>query len=461
MSSAVKMSEVISALSYALDIVEGQPEGHAVRSCMIGMRLAEEIGVSAEDRSALFYALLLKDLGCSSNAAKVSYLFGADDHAVKQDFKTTEWTSLAETAKYALRNVAPGGSVFDRAGKIARVAVGGQKVAKELVKIRCDRGSAIAAQLGLPDATASAIRHLDEHWDGRGHPEGIRGDGIPLLARILGISQTLEVYWTTHGAGAALRVARSRSGTWFDPELVRAYEAVSGDEAFWAKVGGERIRREVLAFEPEDTVLQGDDATLDRVCRSFAQVVDAKSPWTARHSEGVSEIAEGIAGVLGLDAGEQQRLRRAGLLHDVGKLGTSNMILDKPGRLTPEEFEELKLHPAYTLRILERVSCFADLAELAASHHEKLDGSGYHRGLTGDQMAVPVRILVVADMYEALAAKRPYREDLTREGVMEILAKQAGTGICPEVLAGLRAYLDDSGFVPYEFPAASGVRAAA
>lgn len=461
MAGVVRMSEVLSALSYALDIVEGQPEGHALRSCMIGMRLGEEIGLDPAQRSALFYALLLKDLGCSSNAAKVSYLFGADDRVVKNDLKTTDWTSVLQGARYVLRNVTPEGSARERLGRFVRVAGGSKRTSRELIQIRCDRGSAIAVQLGLPDETASAIRHLDELWDGRGHPEGLRGEKIPLLARILCIAQTLEVFWARDGVEGAAAIARKRRGSWFDPQLVGAFESVRQDGAFWTRVGGDRIRREVVALEPDEMVMDADGRTLDRICESFSQVIDAKSPWTARHSQGVSDVAVGIAGVMGLREGDRRRLRRAGLLHDIGKLGVSNTILDKPGRLTGEELVAMRLHPAYTLRILERASCFHDIADLAASHHERLDGKGYFRGLTGDQMDTPARILVVADIYEALAAKRPYREDLTPEDVMKILDDQAGEGVCPRALEGLKAFLAASGFVPYELPDAARIARAA
>lgn len=440
--TSVRMSEVISSMSYALDIVEGQPEGHAVRSCLLGMRLAEELRLDAAQRSALFYALLLKDLGCASNAAKICYLFGADDQAVKKDFKTTDWPRVTETAKYILRNVSPNGSVFSKLACFANLAIGGPKVARELVKIRCERGALIARSLDLPEDAVQAIRNLDEHWDGRGHPDGLRREEIPVLARILGIAQTIEVYFTRDGLDAALDIARERSGTWFDPALVKALLSIGRDGAFWATMRSDVPRRFLAAYEPDDRIVTADDAQLDNVCAAFGQVIDAKSPWTACHSQGVSDIAVGIASELRMPPAEVRRVKRAGLLHDIGKLGVSNAILDKPGRLEPAEFEILKLHPAQTLRILERVGCFADFADLAASHHERLDGKGYFRGLGADQLCPSARTLVVADMYEALAAQRPYRKDLSEGEVHEILRKNLGAGICPSAYDALLRFLE-------------------
>jgi len=449
----VRMSDVLAAMSAALDLVEGQPDGHAARSCLLGMRIAEELGLDAAARESLFYALLLKDLGCSSNAAKVCYLFGADEHEVKRDFKTTDWTKLLDTARYVARNVAPGGRWTDRLRHFLRAAVSGQRGARELVQIRCERGSSIARGLGLPEAACEAILNLDEHWDGAGHPAGLHGTEIPLLARILGLAQTVEVFLDRHGVEAALTIARRRAGSWFDPELVRVLLSLESDRGFWASLRLGDPRTLVGTHEPEDRIRLAGEESLDRVCAAFAEVIDAKSPWTACHSQGVSDLAVGAAEAMGLPHADVRRLRRAGLLHDVGKLGVSSRILDKAGRLTDEELAEMRRHPAYSLTILGRVRAFAEFADLAASHHERLDGAGYHRGLVASELSTPARILVVADMYEALAAKRPYRRDLEPGEVHDILRKGLGTAICPEAYEALTGFLDASGFVPHTLAA--------
>ncbi len=442
------MSEVIAALSYALDLTEGQPEGHSARSCLLGMRIARELGLGANDSSALFYALLLKDLGCSTNASKMCYLFGASDHDAKRNVKTVDWTSTLGAAGYAARTVLPGGSLLGKAGKLMQMAISGQKGARELFSLRCERGAKIAHDLQMPDATSEAIRALDEHWDGLGHPDGLKGDAIPLLARILGIAQTVEVFATHFGIDSAYEMAEQRSGTWFDPELVKALNSFRGDTQFWSTFAGENPKQAVTIFEPQDRIMPADNDSLDRIAYGFAQVIDAKSPWTYKHSEGVSRIAAGLAATLGMNALEIRTIRRAGLLHDVGKLGVSNLILDKPGKLDANELAEMRKHPAWTLQILQQVAGFRNLAEMAASHHERLDGKGYHRGLDASQLNTSARILVVADMYEALAAQRPYRKDLTEEEVMTILTRNTGDGICPVVFAALKTYLAGGGYVP-------------
>ena len=433
---AVRLSEVVAALSYALDITEGQPEGHAVRSCLIGMRVADVLGLDDSTRSDLFYAILLKDLGCSSNAARLCNLFGHDDRTLKKAHKLHDWTDGASAASYTFKHV-PGSTAIARAWRVLTVAVRGRGSAREMTETRCERGADIARMLGLSEATASAIHALDEHWNGGGLPHGLTGERIPLLARIAGLAQTVEVFWSEFGRGAAFRMARERSGTWFDAALVEALCTFEQDEAYWRGLGRTESRVRVAALEPADRVMLVDDARLDRVAEAFARVVDAKSPYTARHSDGVARIALLLGAEQGFTAAERTLLRRAALLHDIGKLGVSNMILDKPGALTPEEMAVMREHPRHTESIVGRVGAFGEVARVAARHHERLDGRGYHTGLNGLQLGPLDRTLAVADVCEALLAERPYRAGLPPDEVRAIVRRQAGTALCAEVVEAL------------------------
>ena len=451
----VRLSEVISALSYALDLTGGQPQGHASRTCLLGMRIGQQIRLSSSDNSALFYSLLLKDLGCSTNASKMCYLFGADERHVKSEVTAINWSSKVAGLKAIARLALPYAPIRSRVGRIIRMAIQLPKVSRQLIEMRCERGAKIAKDLLLPDETAAAIRALDEHWDGSGHPDGLSGREIPLLARIICISQTVEVFVSKFGVPSAMEMAQERSGTWFDPALVKALKSFRNDDAFWKTFNGNDPKNEVAGIEPEEQTITADGDALDRIAHGFAQVIDAKSPWTFAHSEGVSTIAAGIAEVMGLFPAQVRDIRRAGLLHDVGKLGVSNLILDKPGKLNDAELAEMRKHTAFTYHILKEVEGFRHLASNAAAHHERLDGKGYHRGLTGDQLPTTARILAVADMYEALTAKRPYRQDMTGEQVMNILTKNVGAGLCPEAFEALKTYLANGGYVPVPVPAAA------
>jgi HD-GYP domain-containing protein (c-di-GMP phosphodiesterase class II) len=434
----VRLSEVLAGLSCALDITEGQRPGHAVRSCAIGMRIAEVLGVSPDERSHLFYALLMKDLGCSSNASRFAALFAADDHDLKTALSHTDWSDALESFRFVAGSVAPGHFWLRRVWQALGVFARGPKGARAVVQTRCERGAEIAALIGFADDTVRAIRALDEHWDGRGQPYALAGDQIPLLGRILGLAQTVEVFFSTYGVLSAYDMAIARRGTWFAPELVDALVSIRADSAFWCWLRDGDTLREIGSVEPADRVFMADEARLDVIADAFAQVIDAKSPWTYEHSGGVAAVAVEIGTALGFPAAEIRELRRAALLHDVGKLGVSSLILDKPGKLTSDEFDQIKRHPAMTEQILNRVGCFRPLVEMAAAHHERLNGSGYHRGLRDVQLSMPARVLCVADMYDALRASRPYRAALSPEQAIGIIGRDAGTAIDGECFAALQ-----------------------
>jgi putative nucleotidyltransferase with HDIG domain len=442
----VRTSEVISALSFALDLTEGQAPGHSLRSCILGMRLAGEIGLPSDARSDLYYALLLKDAGCSSNASKLFHIINADEIRAKRDVKDKEWTRLAwESLRYAIDHVATNAPFLERLRTLISVTARRRINSRILVNIRCERGSSIARRMGFSEAVANAIYYLDEHWDGGGYPDGLRGEEIPMLSRIMNLAQTLAVFYGGHGADAAIAAAKKRSGRWFDPSLVRAAVSLHRRQALWTGLERADLMAQAAVLEPREREITMSEAMLDNICLAFAEVIDAKSPFTYRHSNGVAEAAVSISRNLGMPDREVAFIRRAALLHDIGKLSVPNTILEKPGPLTTGEWDVVKQHPGYTLEILRRIPGFGDLSDVAAAHHEKLDGSGYFRGWGAEQMNLPARILAVADIYDALAARRPYRDAMPQETVFDILRKDAPRALdadCVEALVAGR------GFVP-------------
>ncbi len=423
---SIRLSEILSALSYALDLTEGQPMGHSVRACIIGMRIAQHMGLPAAERGDLYYALLLKDAGCSSNSSRLFHIVAADEIKAKRDVKLTDWTRVGwESLQYALTHVATGLPFLQRMRRLFHVAATQQQDSCALVKIRCERGADIAKQLGFSDRVVSGIYSLDEHWNGRGYPDGLRKEEIPLFSRIANLSQTLEVFRTEHGPSAAIDAARRRSGRWFDPELVNVAICMSKNGTLWSSLENRDLLQEVVALEPEQRRITASEDAIDNICQAFAEVIDAKSPLTYRHSSGVAEAAMDIGRWFGMKPRDMKLLRRAALLHDLGKLGVPNMILEKPGKLTDEEWKVVKKHPYYTLEILRRIPGFEALGEEAAAHHEKLDGSGYWRGLVAEQLSIFARILAVADIFDALRAKRPYRDSLPLDKTFAIMRAES------------------------------------
>jgi putative nucleotidyltransferase with HDIG domain len=441
-ASEICFSEIISAFSVALDITQGHPKGHSMRSALGGMRLAEELQLSTADRSALFYALLLKDLGCSSNAAKMAYLFGADDHLVKRSIRMIDWTKAGQSLSNCWKHCAPGGSTVEKLLMIAAMARSGPEGARKIGEIRCERGAALARMLHMSEATAQAILDLYENWNGKGNPRGLKGNKISLLGRICCLAQTVEVFFSAYGLESALDVAQQRRGQWFDPQMVYALAALKGDGAFWQRLLSDDLLGELSHWEPEDAVLLADEACLDRVAEAFALAVDAKSPWTYLHSTRVAEISVGIAREFNCTPELQRDLRRAALLHDIGKLGVSNMILDKTEKLTDLEFDQIRKHPDYSLHILEQVDAFKALADVASAHHERPDGGGYHRRLKGRELPWVARVLAVAEMCEAMSAKWPYRDAVPWSRIQQIMSAEVGVGVDPDCLHALERWQD-------------------
>jgi putative nucleotidyltransferase with HDIG domain len=431
------MSAVLAGLSAALDITEGHPRGHAARTCLISMRLAGALRLSPDESSDLFYAALLKDAGCSSNAARVFEMFGGpDEHATKRAVWLRDWRKLDQKVRYAFDWVEPDGDFLARVRQFLKLASIGPGGERELFEIRCARSAAIARALGMSEATAQAVQSMDEHWDGGGHPTGLRGDRIPLAARIIGLSQVVEIFWGIAGPDRALDMAAERRGRWFDPELVDCLRSISSQE-MWGSLETSDLNAAVAAAEPQERAIDATEERLDQIATAFAWVIDAKSSFTFEHSDRVAALSLAAARRLGFDETALTRLRRAALLHDIGKLAVPNAILDKNGPLTDAEWLVVKQHPAYTLRVLERAPVFRELAEDAANHHERIDGRGYFRGLTGDQLTPTARVLAVADVADALMSARPYRAAMPIEEVTALLVKGRGTQFWPDAVEAM------------------------
>ena len=382
--SAMKLSELIGALSHALDITEGQPAGHCVRCCWIGMHIGRAIGLPQDQLWELYYTLLLKDLGCSSNAARICELYLADDLGFKRDFKTVG-DSLPQVLSFVLTHTGLKAGLAERFRSVMTILKDGPAIAQDLIATRCQRGAEIARLLRFPDGVAEGIYSLDEHFNGQGKPARLAGEAIPVHARIALLAQVIDVFHTAGGREVAL-----------------------------------------------------DDDYLDDIAAAFGQVVDAKSPYTSGHSARVALYTDMIGEALGLPAQRRRWLRRGALLHDVGKLGVSNSVLDKAGALDRDEWEAVRLHAAYTETILGRIGAFAELAAIAGSHHERLDGAGYPRGLRAEDIRLETRIITTADIFDAITAARPYRGAIPVPQALEMMEKTVGTALDPACFAALK-----------------------
>jgi HD-GYP domain-containing protein (c-di-GMP phosphodiesterase class II) len=290
-------------------------------------------------------------------------------------------------------------------------------------------------------AVCDGIYALDEHWNGTGRPDNFVGPAIPLYARIALLAQIVDVFHTAAGRASALTEARARAGAWFDPDVVAAFETVATDEHFWEVLDSPGIDDAVIALEPVRDLITVDEDYLDDIARAFAQVIDTKSPFTSGHSERVAVYADMIAAEMGFTLERRRWLQRASLLHDIGKLGVSNSILDKNGKLDEEEWRDMRAHAGLSEGILLRVSAFAEMAAIGGGHHERLDGKGYPRGLKGDEIEPETRIVSVADVFDALTADRPYRAAMPVEKALGIMRADVGASFDPDCFAALERAL--------------------
>lgn len=425
---ALNLSELMGALSHALDITEGQPEGHCIRCCWIGMHIGSKLNLPKDQLWELYYTLLLKDLGCSSNASRICELYLTDDLAFKRDFKWVDG-SLPQVLRFVLRHTGPAAGLMDRLKAIGGILANGDEIATELIKTRCTRGADIARQLRFPEAVAQGIHSLDEHWNGHGRPEGLAGQEISLYSRIALLAQVVDVINSSEGHTAAEAEVQQRSGSWFDPELVDAFMAITHNTTFWQMLNDADLEVRVFAMEPGGHEVALDDDYLDDIAEAFGKVVDAKSPYTAGHSARVGLYTALLCESMDLPESRRRWLKRGALLHDVGKLGVSNSILDKPGKLDEGEWAAMRMHPVYTESILGRIKNFDELARVSAAHHERLDGGGYPRGLKAADIALETRIITTADIFDAITAERPYRGAVPVQKTLAIMTDAVGTAI--------------------------------
>lgn len=444
----LKLSELMGALSHALDITEGQPEGHCVRSCWIGMQTGKAMGLPEARLWELYYTLLLKDLGCSSNASRICELYLTDDLSFKRDFKWVDG-SLPQVLRFVLRHTGPASGLKDRLKALGGILSNGDEIAQELIQTRCTRGADIARQLRFPEGVSQGIHSLDEHWNGQGRPSALAGEAIPLPARIALLSQVVDIVHHTDGAEAACQEVQRRRGSWFDPAVVEAFVAAQRAPDFWTTLNAPDLEAQVFALEPGGHLVGLDEDYLDDIAEAFGQVVDAKSPYTAGHSARVALYTALLGESMGLPEPRRRWLKRGALLHDVGKLGVSNTVLDKPGKLDDTEWAAVRQHAVYTQSILGRIPIFEELARVSSAHHERLDGKGYPLGLSAPDIALETRIITTADIFDAITAERPYRGAVPVDKTLAIMADSVGTALDADCFEHLKKIIQSN---PEFFP---------
>jgi putative nucleotidyltransferase with HDIG domain len=402
----VTRAELLGVISFVGDLGMGQPMEHALRQCRIAVRLADALGLDDRDRDAAWSAGVFAWVGCHVDAYEQAKWFG-DDTVLKADFRTVDFRSPAVDAAFMLSRLGSGRGPLDRARATAGFFSGGVHDARSMLANHWAAADELATGLGIDATSRRAIEQTFERWDGRGIPHGAKGDEIVVSAQLVNLADVVEIFHRLGGVPAAVEVARSRRGTQFSPTAVDLFCDVAGDvlgdlddEDGWTVIrsAGGSVGRPL------------DEAELDRSLEAVADFVDVKSPYTLGHSRAVADLAAAAADDLGLARSDAVLVRRAGLLHDLGRLGVPNTIWDKPGPLTAGEEERMRLHPYLTQRAVERAPGLASCGAVAAQHHERVDGSGYPRGARRSDLAPTALVLAAADCYRTRLEPRPHRE---------------------------------------------------
>jgi len=398
----VRVAELVAALSYAADLGLGQPLAHCMRQTVIALRLADLVGATQDEREATYYLGLMVSAYCHADAAEQARWFG-DDIAFKADAFELLGKNTAQIVAFAVRRTGSHGTGVDRVRRIVTLPRSGMRQVMDFLATHARLSSRFAEQIGLDDVAVASFRQAYEQWDGKGVPLGLRGGEITLPSRLVQLAGPVEVYARLHGVEAARAAVRRSSGADLDPAVARLFR----EHAPHVLNGLDQAAEWTAILDAEPSLARRvDGADLDTVLEAMADLADLKSPQFAGHSRGVANLAAEAARVWRLPDADVTTVRRAGLLHDLGRLGVSNSIWDKPGPLTGPEREHVRIHPYLTDRMLAGIDALAASREIAARHHERLDGSGYPSGMTAASLSPRDRLLAAADAYFPAAWSR-------------------------------------------------------
>jgi HD-GYP domain-containing protein (c-di-GMP phosphodiesterase class II) len=425
--SGVRLAELMAAMSMATDLGMGQPLESALSSCVVAMRLGEALKLDDDTLRDIYYHALLRFIGCNADTHALAAIFG-DELALRHDFATVDPGQIPEVLELStrlLRQAHADESPERLAALVSEVLHGLPQLMHESFAGHCEVAQQLATRMGLPASLMICLGQVYERWDGRGLPHGVKGEAVAVPVLLVTLAQDAVVWARIGGVEAAVATVRARGDGAYPPNMAERFcrEATT----ILAGLEQEPSWDSMLALEPGGRASLSDEE-FDRCCAALADFADLKSPYTLGHSPGVATLAAGAGRRYGLITADVTSLHRAGLLHDLGRVGVSAGIWGKPGALSQREWEQVRLHPYYTNRVLARPESLGKLGTLASLHHERMDGSGYHRGITGTTLSPAARILAAADAYHAMTEERPHRPALAPEQAAEELRREVRTG---------------------------------
>ena len=420
----MRLADLLSGLSIVADLGFGLPSGEAMRSCLIGTALAREIGASDQEVADTFYASLLVHVGCTGFSHETAAVFG-DELRNTRAVARTNFADPKEVLMQFVPDATRGMSAPSRIRAATFIVAKGKAFGQRYEAVSCEIAKATARRIGLSGGVQRSVYEVHEWWNGGGAPRGLKGDEIALPARVARAAAEAARFCAIAGVDGAVEALRRRSASVLDPSIVNVLIACAPSLIAQGIAGDPR--EQILAAEPEPVAeLDGDE--LIEVGRAFGDLADLKTPFTHGHSGEVAELATATAQRLRVDASAASQLRLAALLHDLGRVGVSNAVWEKPGPLSSVEWEQVRMHPYYSERILATSGALEPASVIAGMHHERLDGSGYHRGCKARDIPLPVRILAAADAFQAMTQSRPYRDAFGPEQAAQQLAAEARAG---------------------------------
>jgi HD-GYP domain-containing protein (c-di-GMP phosphodiesterase class II) len=424
--SSIRLAELVAALSVATDLAMSQPLEYALRSCIVAVRLADALGFDDNGLHAVYYQALLRYIGCNAETLTMAALVG-DEMAIRQGFSTIDPGRQKDVIGLLLRTIRQSNSGASAVQMVRAVARGllGSTQFNEAFAGHCEVAQRLAARLGFDSGIVLALGQLYERWDGKGQPNGLKGDQIAPSVLVVTLAQDAVTFHRLGGVDAAVAIARERNGTAYSPGMVERF--CEKANSLLAGIEDDPAWDGVIDLEPG----QGRSlsaAEFDNACLAIADFADLKSPFLLRHSAAVAELGAAAARHCRLPEGDAVSIRRAGMLHDVGRIGISAGIWGKPGPLSEREWEQVRLHPYHTARVFAHPPALAKLGALASLHNERLDGSGYHRAIPGALLSPAARILAAADVYQAMTEGRPHRPAHTADAAADQLRRDARAG---------------------------------
>jgi HD-GYP domain-containing protein (c-di-GMP phosphodiesterase class II) len=425
----LRVAEAVAVLSLATDLSMGQPLEHGLRTALVAVRMAQSLGLPEEDQVTVFYTGMLHFAGCTAESEIDARFFG-DELVARPRMSTVQFGSRPELMAMVARTAHSESPALTRMTMMAKASFGGMAEFRKWAASHCDVARVLGARMGFSAQVQQALQHLYERWDGKGMPGELRGEQIPLAVRLMQVAQDADMAFQRGGAELTQQILAGRAGSGLDPQAVAAFRAVA-DQAY-QDMAAPSAWDEAMLAEPGSQPVVTEDR-LDACLSAVADFADLKSMWTVGHSRGVARLAEQAAVIAGVDPADVVLVRRAGLVHDIGRVAVPVSVWAKPGALTRGEREQVRLHAYHSERVLDIAPGLRPLARLAGSHGERGDGSGYHRGSKFAELPLTARLLAAADCYQAMREPRPYRAALSPEAAAAELGSDAAAGrLAPE-----------------------------